>query len=467
LNFKRKSLLTLELHRDENIPLEVEQTNLSQAYASIVGGLVVQHQGKELTVQQASAYLRNPDRDLRREIYLKISEERHGVKGKIDDILDKQIALRHQQAINAGFDNYRDYKHRALGRFDYTVADVKTFHQTVEEIALPVQEKLLALRKEKLGLSTLHPYDLQVNTHSNKPLKPFDLGDELLAKSIACFEKIDPLFKETLESMAGLGFLDLDSRKGKAPGGYNYPLDEHGVPFIFMNATGNMRDVTTMVHEGGHAVHSILCRNLGVNQLKHCPSEVAELASMSMELISMDGWDTYFSDESDLLRAKIEQLESTLDVLPWIATVDCFQHWLYTHPAHGRQERDDAWVDIYDRFNSPLVDFKDFDKYKRNMWQKQLHIIEVPFYYIEYGIAQLGAIAVWRNYKDDPIKGLKRYKEALSLGYTKSIPDIYKAAGISFDFSPDYVKGLLDFVWSELERLNQAYQQLVSDTVPS
>lgn len=460
LNYKRKAQLSLELFREENIPLDVEQSNLSQEYAAATGAMSIEFDGKELTMQQAGNILRDSDRQKRETIYKAINARRMQDKDALNSIFDKLTELRQQQANNCGFKNYRDFKHKALGRFDYSIEDVETFQKAVEKVAVPLQDILLKERKEALKIESLKPYDLQVNIYGSKPLSPFETGEELIDKAIECFDRIDGFFGETLRTMKQKGFVDLDSRKGKAPGGYNYPLDESGVPFIFMNATGSMRDVTTMVHEGGHAVHSVLTKDLKVNALKHCPSEVAELASMSMELISMDAWDVFFDNEKDLLRAKIEQLEGVLDVLPWIATVDKFQHWIYTHKNHSREEREKAWIEIFDTFGSDLIDYSEFEENKKIMWHKQLHIFEVPFYYIEYGIAQLGAIAVWKRYKNNPKQALAEYKAALALGYTKTIPEIYETAGIKFDFSEAYVSDLLEFVSDELQKLKEQFYAL-------
>jgi oligoendopeptidase F len=254
--------------------------------------------------------------------------------------------------------------------------------------------------------------------------------------------------------MKEMGHLDLDSRIGKAPGGFNYPLYEIGVPFIYMNAAGTLRDLVTMVHEGGHAIHSFLTRDLELTEFKSVPSEVAELASMGMELISMDFWDEFFTNEDDLKRAQKEQLEKVISTLPWVAAIDKFQHWIYENPNHTEKERYDKWKEIMNTFGSAVVDWSGFEDVRSNLWQKQLHLFEVPFYYIEYGMAQLGAIALWRNYKQNPEKTIKQYKEALKLGYTKSIGEIYKTAGIEFNFTRNYVRELMHFVSDELKKLS-------------
>jgi oligoendopeptidase F len=254
--------------------------------------------------------------------------------------------------------------------------------------------------------------------------------------------------------MKANGLFDVESRMGKAPGGYNYPLAETGAPFIFMNSANSLRDLTTMVHEGGHAIHTFLTADLELNDFKHCPSEVAELASMSMELISMDNWDVYFDNEEDLNRAKKEQLADVLKTLPWVAVIDQFQHWIYTNPDHNAADREAAFKQIYTRFGAGFADWTEYDQQFGNLWQKQLHLFEVPFYYIEYAIAQLGAIAVWKNYKENPTKALEQYLAALTLGYTKPMNEIYETAGIKFDFSAAYIKELAMFVKNELNKLD-------------
>jgi oligoendopeptidase F len=253
--------------------------------------------------------------------------------------------------------------------------------------------------------------------------------------------------------MKTMHHLDLESRQGKAPGGYNCPLAESGAPFIFMNAAGQMHDVTTMVHEGGHAVHSFLAHHLELSGFKEYPMEIAEVASMSMELFSMDHWDTFFDDADELKRAKEHQLERVITIFPWIAVIDKYQHWLYQHPQHTHQEREQSWISILAEFKDELIDYSGLEQYRANAWQRQLHLFEVPFYYIEYGIAQLGAIGMWMQYKENPQQALDNYCSALSLGGTKTLPQLYEAAGLLFDFSPDKIKVLMDFVKREMNNM--------------
>ncbi|ARS35915.1 M3 family oligoendopeptidase [Pontibacter actiniarum] len=443
----------LEIFREENIPLQTEISTKQQQYAATTGAMTVTLDGEEVTLQRAADRLKRTDRAVREEAWRAVQERRYQDREKLDSLFDDLLKLRHQVAANADFENFRDYMFAALGRFDYTPQDCFDFHTSIKNTIVPLLTKIDAERKEELGLEQLRPWDLDVDPTGKKPLEPFKTGEELLEKTVQVFYKLDTYLGDCLATMRAMGHLDLESRKGKAPGGYNYPLDEIGVPFIFMNATSSLRDVITMLHEGGHAVHSFLTRELRLNAFKHPPSEVAELASMSMELISMDYWDTFFEDEDELKRAKKTHLESVLETFPWVATVDKFQHWIYEHPEQSQEERHQAWLDIFNTFNHQLVSWEGLEKYKPYMWQKQLHIYEVPFYYIEYAMAQLGAIAVWRNYKQNPAEGLAAYKRALSLGYTVSIGEVYEAAGIKFDFSTEYIKSLVDFVKDEMAKI--------------
>ena len=451
--FLRSVRRASEIYRAENIPLKTEISTKQQHYAAIAGAMTVTLDGEELTLPQAADRLKSPDRAVRETAFRAIQERRGQDAGPLDALFSELTALRHQVALNAGFANFRDYMFAALGRFDYTPRDCRDFHAAIRATVVPLIGELDRARQRALGLPALRPWDLDVDPSGQPPLRPFDTGEELLEKTITVFQTLDPYLGDCLRTMRQMGHLDLESRKGKAPGGYNYPLDETGVPFIFMNATSSLRDVVTMLHEGGHAVHSFLTRALPLGADKHPPSEVAELASMSMELMSMDQWDTFFPNPDDLRRARRTHLESVLETFPWVATIDKFQHWIYENPAHTEAERHARWVELFDEFNQQKVSWQGLEAYKPYLWQKQLHLYEVPFYYIEYAMAQLGAIAVWRNYRQDPAAGLAAYKRALALGYTAPIGQIYAAAGIRFDFSTDYLRQLADFVRGEMEGL--------------
>ncbi|HYG03206.1 MAG TPA: M3 family oligoendopeptidase [Chryseosolibacter sp.] len=441
----------IEIFRDENVPLYTEISTEAQKYAQLSGAMTVTIDGKEMTLQQAGVLLMSPDRAKREDAYRKIVERRLKDKQQLDDLFTKLVNLRHQVAVNAGFKNFRDYMFKSLGRFDYTPQDCFDFHEAIKTEVVPLLNEFAKERKAALKVSSLRPWDKAVDAEGRDPLKPFTNGQELTEKTINVFHKLDVYLGQCLSIMKEMGHLDLESRIGKAPGGYNYPLAEIGVPFIFMNATSTLRDMVTIMHEGGHAVHNFLTRDLELNAFKSTPSEVAELASMSMELISMDHWDSFFSAE-DLKRAKHEHLEDLIETLPWVATVDKFQHWIYENPNHTQEQRKSQWNKIFDEFTDTLTDWSGLEEAKEYLWQKQLHLYEVPFYYIEYGMAQLGAIAVWRNYRNDPKKGLQGYMNALKLGYLRSIPEIYKAANIRFDFSKSYISELVTFVRQELAK---------------
>jgi len=451
--FLRSVKKSIDLFREENIPLQAELSVMQQHYGTISGKMMVEVNGKEYTLQQAAKFLESPDRNLREEVYRKINERRLQDKDALNELYTKLIEKRHQVALNAGFENYRDYKFKELGRFDYTKEDCFRFHEAVQRHVIPLVNKIYEKKKEKLSLDELRPWDVEAEPEGTKPLTPFTTSDELINKSIKCFTRLRPFFGECLQQMNAMKHLDLESRKGKAPGGYNSPLAESGAPFIFMNAAGQMHDVTTMVHEGGHAIQSFLTHDLELSGFKEYPMEIAEVASMTMELFSMDHWNVFFNNKEELARAKEHQLERTMTIFPWIAVVDKFQHWVYENPAHAVDERNKKWMEILQSFSDDVIDYNGLDNYRENAWQRQLHLFEVPFYYIEYGIAQLGAIGMWMQYKKDPETALDNYTKALALGGTKTLPQLYEAAGLKFDFSPENIKTLMDFVSEEMEKI--------------
>jgi oligoendopeptidase F len=444
---------SIDLFREENIPIQADLSVLQQQFGVISGAMTIEVDGQEYTLQQASKFLHSHDRTLRESVYRKINERRVVDKEKLHNLYSELIAKRHQIAVNAGFENYRDYKFVELGRFDYTKEDCYNFHAAVKEHIIPLVEKIYQNKKQKLGLDTLRPWDTEAEPAGTEPLKPFTTGKDLYEKSVACFQDLNPFFADCLKKMNELNHFDLESRKGKAPGGYNCPLTESGAPFIFMNAAGQMDDVTTMVHEGGHAIHSFLSHNLELSAFKEYPMEIAEVASMAMELFSMNHWQSFFENEEDLRRAKEHQLERVITIFPWIAIIDKFQHWVYENPTHTVEERTTNWLQILDEFKTETLDTTGLEAFRQTGWQRQLHLFEVPFYYIEYGIAQLGAIGLWMQYKQNPEQAINNYINALSLGGTKTLPELYKAAGLKFDLSPNYIKTLMEFVRDEMEKL--------------
>jgi oligoendopeptidase F len=443
----------ISLFREQNIPLKTELQQKEQEFGAINGKQTITYNGEEMTLQKAGVYLKNLDRRIREEVYNKVAERRSEDEKVLNDLYTELIELRDKIAKNTGFENYRDYKHEDLGRFDYSVQDCLNFHEAVKQHAVPLIREHDRERKTKLGLEDYRPWDTAVDTEGKEPLKPFSNAKELTEKTITCFNKIDPYFGECIKTMDDMKRLDLESRIGKAPGGYQYPLYETDVPFIFMNSVGLHRDLVTMVHEGGHAIHSFLCKDLELMDFKSPPSEIAELASMSMELISMEHWHVFFENKEDLKRAKRQQLESVMDTLPWIAAIDKFQHWVYLNPKHSVKDRYDEWTNIMNDFGSDVINYKGFENNLKRRWQVQLHLFEVPFYYIEYGIAQLGAIGLWKQFKEDKNKAINNYINALKLGGTKTLPELYKAAGLKFSFAPGYISELMLFVQKEMEKI--------------
>ncbi|RYZ00203.1 MAG: M3 family oligoendopeptidase [Chitinophagaceae bacterium] len=442
---------SIELFRAANIPLQAETSVLAQQYGVITGKMSVEIDGTEYTLQQAAKFLESHDRSLRERVYFKIQERRQQDKEALNDMFTTLVQKRTQIAKNAGFDNYRDYKFVEMGRFDYTKEDCFQFHQAVVTHVMPLVDFIYDRKRQKLGLQNLRPWDTEAEPEGVTPLTPFQTGDELVGKTIDVFRKLDPFFADCLVKMKEMNRFDLDSRKGKAPGGYNCPLEETGAPFIFMNAAGQMHDVTTMVHEGGHAIHSFLAHRLPLTAFKQYPMEIAEVASMAMELMSMEYWDVYFDNPEDLRRAREHQLERVISIFPWIATIDKFQHWVYENPGHTIGERTEHWRRIMNDYTSISLDVTGLEEFRKYSWQRQLHLYEVPFYYIEYGIAQLGAIGLWKQFKEDRAGAVRNYTNALALGGTRTLPELYEAAGLKFSLSPDHIAELMLFVHKELE----------------
>lgn len=444
---------SIDLFREANIPLQSEMSVLQQQYGTIAGKMTIEQDGEEFTLQQAAKFLESEDRNVRETVYRKIAERRLLDKDALNDLYSKLIEKRHQIGINAGFKNYRDYKFAEMGRFDYTPDSCFQFHEAVSKEVMPLVDSIYDEQCKRLGLDVMRPWDTEAEPAGIPPLRPFTDGNDLLNKSIACLDQLDPFFGDCLRKMKELNHLDLDSRKGKAPGGYNMPLAESGAPFIFMNAASQMSDLTTMVHEGGHAIHSFLAHELELTGFKEYPTEMAEVASMSMELFTMDHWHMFFDNEEEMKRAKRHQLERVITIFPWIATIDKFQHWVYENPGHSLEERKENWYRILNEFSTKAIDYSGLENFRQYNWQRQLHLFEVPFYYIEYGIAQLGAIGMWKQYRENPKRALQNYMHALSLGGTKPLPELYRAAGIDFDFSPEKIRNLMLFVKAELDQL--------------
>lgn len=462
----RDTAADVDLFRDENVPLETELAKLDQEYDKICGKMTVEFDGEEKTLPMMGKYSESADRSIREAAWRAVASRRLEDQESISAIFDEMVTKRDQAAKNAGFANFVEYIYKAKHRFDYDTSHAYAFHDAIEQHAMPFVEKLDATRKKELGLDALRPWDLNVDPKSRGELKPFTNGADLVSKTKAAFDKLSPELGEMFASMGdgtntngtdnGNASLDLDSRKGKAPGGYQYMRDRSRKPFIFMNAAGQHRDVETMVHEAGHAFHSMYADQEPLVWYRGAPIEFCEVASMSMELLTMPYWDNFYPSEEDANRARRKQLEGSISLLPWIATIDAFQHWVYLNPTHSRDERAQAWLDIESRFGhmGHRCDFTGLEEERKFVWQRQGHLFGVPFYYIEYGIAQLGALGIWlTSLEESEEAALDAYKKAMTLGGTRPLPELFNSAGLPFDFGPETVGRLVDRVQLELDKL--------------
>jgi oligoendopeptidase F len=449
--FDRQTRVLVELYREENVPLETEEARLTQQYQKLCGSLTVHFRGEEKTLVQMGRYLEETERPLRQEAWELVARRRLAEREAFEDMFDSLLALRERIARNAGLANYRDYAFHRLCRFDYTPAECEAFHAAIEQEVMPLLRQLQAERRRHLGLDRLRPWDLAVDPLNRPPLRPFEHVAELAEKSQRVFDQLDPQLAEDFRLLRTLRLLDLDNRKGKAPGGYQSTLAEARLPFIFMNAVGQQRDVETLLHEAGHAFHALATRDEPLHAYRSAPIEFCEVASMSMELLGNDYLETFYP-ATEARRARRDHLEGIIEIFPWIATVDAFQHWIYTHPGHTRAERTAAWLALMDRFGGD-VDWSGHEAARAHLWHRQLHIFLHPFYYVEYGLAQLGALQVWASFRQDRARALAGYKRALAMGGARPLPELFAAAGGRFDFSAATVKPLLDLVRSEWQRL--------------
>ena len=441
----------VRLFRAENVPLQTESTTFDQEYSKICGAMSVTFDGKEQTMPQMARYAESTDRSVREESWTVVSARRLRDREEIDSIYDKLIAVRHRMGLNAGFRDYRDFQHERMLRFDYKPADCKKFHDAIEETCVPLMRDLHRQRAKALGLKTLKPWDLKVDLLGRQPLRPFADTTQLVERTSRAFHRLDAELGVMFDSMRTGSCLDLETRPGKAPGGYQYQRQQSRLPFIFMNAAGLQRDLTTMVHEAGHAFHSLLSKNDPILAYRGSPIEFAEVASMSMELLTFPQLDEFYNEEESA-RARRDQLEGLATLLPWVATIDAFQHWVYTNPGHTRAQRSAHWVELNSRFGGD-VDWSGNEETLSSLWHRQLHLFGSPFYYVEYGIAQLGALQMWRQARRDPKAALANYKRALALGGSRPLPDLFASAGLTFDFGPETVRGLMEEVQTELSSI--------------
>jgi oligoendopeptidase F len=447
----------VELFRDENVPLETELTKIVNEYDKTCGAMTVTFRGVEYTMQQMARFQEETDRPTREEAWRLTASRRFQDREQIESYFDQLLPLRDAIARNAGLSDYRAYCWKTYKRFDYTPDDCLRFADAIADAVMPLIHDFDRKRKRDLGLEKLRPWDTAVDPKNRPPLRPFDEKnvDAFVDGTKEIFSRMSPALAEDFESLRANRNLDLASRKGKQPGGYQSTLEEVRQPFIFMNAAGMQDDVNTLLHEGGHAFHALAARNEELAFLRHAPIEFCEVASMSMEALGAEHYDVFYADPAEAARAKRDQFEGVIRVLPWIATIDSFQHWIYTRPSHTRDQRTAEWLRLLDRFGSSAdnVDWTGLEEFRASMWMRQLHLFHVPFYYIEYGIAQLGALQLWMKSRENPRQALANYRAALALGGTRPLPDLFAAAGIRFDFSDKTLRPLMNAVGEELDAL--------------
>jgi oligoendopeptidase F len=447
-----------EIFREENVPLFAELEELSAQYQKIVGGLTVQWEGETKTIPQLQPYLKERDRQVRERAWRLGNEAYLAHHDELAALFDRMFAARTKVASNAGFPNYQEYAFKSKHRFDYTPADCARFHEAVERTVVPAVERQLEYRRERLGLDRVRPWDLGVELERVESLRPFEDVATFVDRAKSIFRRVDPKLGEEFALMATEGLLDLESRQGKAPGGYCTKLSFRGKPFIFMNAVGVADDVNTLVHEAGHSFHDFAAHEQPLIWQRSPGHEAAELASMSMELLAspyLQKPDGYYS-EGEARSAQIEHLEDILFSLPHIASVDAFQSSIYTSgEGHDAAARDRAWLEVRSRFERG-VDWSGLEQERVARWYRQLHIFEYPFYYIEYGIAQMGALQVWRHSLSDQAEAVRQYRAALALGGTQGLPEIYRTAGARLVFDAETMGELVALVENRLSELRAA-----------
>ncbi|MCK4341223.1 MAG: M3 family oligoendopeptidase [Phycisphaerae bacterium] len=441
--FERSMRNAIELYREENIPLLVENQKLSTEYQTVIAAMTCEYDGQEQTLQQLARYLEEPDRKVRAETWRLGSDRFLQDAERLDKLYEQMVALRHQIALNAGCQDYREYAFKGMERFDYTPEDCLAFHEAIEQVCVPATMKLAEERKQKLGVATLRPWDMAVDPEGRPPLRPFQTDEELARGCGKIFHQVEPELGQVFDILRERGSLDLGSRKGKAPGGYQTAFAERRLPFIFMNAVGTESDVRTLLHEGGHAFHTWACRQEPFIAYRGAPLEFAEVASMSMECLALPHTNEFFGEETK--RATRRFFEKIVTFFPFMACVDAFQHYVYTHVDAGIEAWKDYWQSLTRRF-APELDLSGLERQNRQSWQKKLHIYEVPFYYVEYGIAQLGALQIWKNSREDYSQAVAQYRNGLSLGGSRPLPELFEAAGCKFDFTEQTLRPLIEAV---------------------
>ena len=445
--FIKQTITEDQIYRKENIDLFTKDSILCQNFQKITGAWMVDFDGKRQTAMQMQVYQENPDRSIRESAYkARVAVHMEDVP-KLEDLYDEMLVVRKQIAENAGFKNYRDYKFVANARFDYTPEDCLRFHDAIEETLVPLLIEWNREKCKKLNISSLRPWDLYVDPDSKGMIRAFESEDEFCDKVQKIFSDIHPKTGEYFQFMRANKLLDLYSKEGKAPGGYMTEFSERRVPFIFMNAVGTKRDIDTLLHEGGHSIHAFQAREQALKSYRSSPLEFAEVASMSMELLGRAYFQYVYKPE-DLERVKREQLIKIVEFFPFMSMIDSFQHWVYTTSENGREARGKKWQELNRRFQ-PYLDMSGLDEIEKTRWQYS-HIYTVPFYYIEYGIAQVGALQVWKNSLKNQKKAVDDYLSGLSLGGSKPLPELFKAANISFAMDKTTLTELVSLIKEEV-----------------
>jgi oligoendopeptidase F len=448
-----------EIFRTENLPLLSEESKLENLYDEIIGAQTVEWEGKEVTAAQLQPVYLSLDRSRREKAWRLANDRKLADRQKLNELWVKMLGLRSQIAANAGFQDYRAYRWKELLRFDYTPADCLNFHDAIEQEVVPVAYRIYEKRRQRLGLASLRPWDLSVDPFGREALKPYQSTHELIEKVSAIFKRVDPKLQEYFEIMRQKGLLDLENRKGKAPGAYCNNYDMVRLPFIFENAVGLHTDVATLLHEGGHAFHVFEEAHLPYFHQLPVGMEFAEVASMAMELLSSPyllASEGGFYSVKDAARAQIEHLEEQVLFWPYMAVVDGFQHWAYSHQQDAANPDlcDQQWAKLWQRFMVG-VDWSGLDDLMETGWQRKQHIFEVPFYYVEYGMAALGAFQVWRNALKDQHAAVAAYRKALSLGGTVPLPKLFETAGARFAFDAQTIHEAVSLAMDRIEMLEK------------
>ncbi|MHA1338686.1 MAG: M3 family oligoendopeptidase [Promethearchaeota archaeon] len=421
-------------------------------YNNQYGKMTALFQGKKRTISQIWAFVEDPNREVREQAFKTVYNLFLENSEKFYRIFDKLKKIRIKMAKTKKYTNYRDYMHDLKNRFDYNIEDCFEFHKSIEKIVCPIAQKINSEKAKMIdhNIDKIRPWDSRY-FFKEKPKGIEDINI-FTQKMLKIFYKIKPEYGNYLENMKKAGFFDLENRKKKAPGGFTFPLKDHSCAFIYTNFVGTMRNLITFAHESGHALHDFQTSKFTITQFKENALESAELASMGMEFIFLEYLNEIYKDSNIINKIKLYHLENVILFLPWCAIVDAFQHWIYTNPNHTIEERNNYFMKLMDRFNIG-EDWTGLEEYKKIKWLMQTHIFTNPFYYIEYGFAQLGALALYRNYLKNPAKTIEEYDKFLSLGNSKSLPELYKAAGIEFNFSPEYIESLMKFAEEERKRL--------------